>query len=853
MKKIKRLLLLFILFLSISVPITAQTIYLQKPELIAIYTAPAAVWESEALPLGNGYMGAMVFGGVYSDRIQVNEHTLWSGGPGASANYNGGHLRTPEENHRNMQTARELLQKKMNNFTATQAAYIDADGRVVTSNYGAEDDNFKAVVNGITGTKDNFGSYMTLGNILIETNDNLKPDFTDYTRSLNLDNAIHTVSYKENGVAYTREYFMSYPGNIMVIRLKADQAGKISRTFSITSPQPLKTIAAQGNTITMTGRPSGHSATTGLKYAQQLQILNTGGTLTLSGQKIIVKGADEVLALMSASTNYVQSMDDQFNYFSSTDPLTTVQQNIVNASSKSYDALLEAHQQDYHALYDRVGINLGNVSARPSKTTDQLLTGYYKTNTQAENQYVEMLYYQFGRYLLISSSRPNTLPANLQGVWGEGLSNPWNADYHTNINIQMNYWLTQPTNLSECHIPMIDFINSLVPRGTLTAKHYYCRPDGSEVRGWTTHHENNVWGNTAPAGNYPVFYFPAGAGWMCQDIWEYYLFNADKPFLEANYQTVLDAALFWVDNLWRDERDGGLVANPSFSPEHGEFSLGASCDQAIIWQLFDIVINASKILNKESSEVEEIKAAKSKLTGPQIGLGGQFMEWKDEVTRDITGDGKHRHVNHLFWIHPGSQVVAGRSLQDDAYVAAMKNTLNTRGDDGTGWSKAWKINFWARLRDGNHAHTLLKSALSLTYVGNPANIGGVYQNLFDTHPPFQIDGNFGATAGVTEMLLQSQGDCIELLPALPGDWSQGVFKGIKARGNFELAIQWNGGVIDALEIKSNVGNDCAIKYDNIQGFTVKERGGSVITPTVLADNKIVFPTTAGTIYDITND
>lgn len=323
-----------------------------------------------------------------------------------------------------------------------------------------------------------------------------------------------------------------------------------------------------------------------------------------------------------------------------------------------------------------------------------------------------------------------------------------------------------------------------------------------------------------------------------------------RNFWNKTYNTLLGAALFWVDNLWTDERDGTLVANPSHSPEHGEYSLGCSTVQAMIAEIFDIVIKASKDLGKDTKEVAEIKAAKSKLAGPQIGLGGQFMEWKDEVTKDITGDGQHRHVNHLFWLHPGSQIVAGRSVQEDKYVEAMKKTLETRGDGGTGWSKAWKINFWARLRDGNRAHKLLKEALTLTYTGNPANIGGVYQNLFDTHPPFQIDGNFGATSGIAEMLLQSQGGYIELLPAIPDDWANGTFEGLKARGNFEIDAEWKNGVLVTSELTSNSGKECVIKYPDAKNLIVKSKNGDTVAKKVIDNDKISFITTAGAVYEI---
>ncbi len=993
----KKISILFVVGLLCSAVSAKGGITLQKVNLIAKYDTAATVWESEALPIGNGYMGAMIFGGVLVDKIQVNEHTIWSGGPGDNPDFNGGHRFTPAENRKNYLELQNALQQKMIDFTNTKAAHYDAAGKLITANYPSKNNTrIDTLLTAIKGTKENFGSYQTLGNIEISYNEAAIPEIshivsncdnpdrtteqvaklfdgdlnskwfadkgfkksfpcfiaweyafkysiksyrltsgndmpardpkswklygsndgisyrlidtqtkvvfekrkqtkefsfsaaqtykyykleiksvsagdkttppqlseiqlipaagtldapTNYVRKLDIDNALHTVSYTLGKVDYTRDYFMSYPDNVMVIKLSANKGGHISRTFSVSSLHSNKIISAEGNTITLTGQPSNHKAY-GLKFAQQVKILNTGGTLSVVGNKIVVQNADEVILLMSAATNYIQSMDKKFNYFSAIDPLTTVKQTLENATKKSYAQLLETHQQDYKSLYDRAAINLGNISAVPGKTTNKLLAGFFKTNTTEENLYAEMLYYQFGRYLLISSSRPNTLPANLQGVWAESLNNPWNADYHTNINVQMNYWLAEQTNLRECHDPMIKYINSLVPRGEITANYYHCKADGSDVRGWVTYHENSIWGNTGPATS-GAFYFPAANAWLCQDIWDYYLFNSDTTFLAKNFNTIFEAALFWVDNLWKDKRDGSLVANPSYSPEHGEFSLGCSCDQGLITELFDMTLKAAKVLKLNIPEIEEIRIAKSKLSGPKIGLGGQFMEWKDEVTSDITGDYGHRHANHLIWLHPGSQIVPGRSKEEDKYVEGMKKALDTRGDEGTGWSRAWKLNFWARLQDGNRAHKLLKEAMTLTYKGNPANIGGVYQNLFDTHPPFQIDGNFGVTSGMTEMLIQSQGGYIDLLPALPADWKNGQFRGLKARGNFEIDAEWVNGIASQLDITSNSGNICKIKYPNISTYKIfLKKDKTPVNFTVIDKNMISFETEAGNSYEV---
>ncbi len=839
--------------------------------LKAWYTAPATNWETQANPIGNGFIGGMVFGGVESDRIQINEHTLWSGGPGSNANYNGGHKDSPERVREALQTLRQILQDEATAFTEENAAYIDEEtDELITNNYlftnvwetlsgnpgqvdtipipstgDPEKDaalreelkQIKTLLDRVKGGKNGFGSYQSMGNLILEGSN---AAYTDYTRSLDLRTAVTTVSYKQNGVTFTREYFISNPGNVMVIRLSASEKGKLTHKVSFRTEQTKKTITAEGDTITITGQPADQRAN-GLHFAGQIKVVPTGGSMAAADGAIQVTGADEVLLVFSAGTNYIQCMDDSYEYLSDEDPLDAVKANVNAAAAKKYDALLKAHVDDYSELFSRVELNIG-ANEMPAKPTNELLTGYNgRGNTDAENRYLETLYYQFGRYMMIASSREGSLPANLQGIWADGLNPPWASDYHTNINMQMNYWLAEQTNLSECHLPAIEYVNSLVPRGEETAKWYYCTQDGEDVRGWVIHHENNIWGNTAPGEWYNGFYFPAAAAWMCQDIWEHYAFTMDEKFLEENYDTLLDAALFWVDNLWEDERDGELVANPSFSPEHGAYTLGASCDQAIIWELFEEVVKASEILGKSSMALDEIKEAQSKLSLPEIGLGGQYMEWKDEVTLDVTGDNGHRHVNHLYALHPGTLVVAGRSEKDNASIEAMRKTLETRGDGGTGWSKAWKINFWARLRDGDHAAVMVNQILR-----ESTNV-----NLFDMHPPFQIDGNFGATAGMTEMLLQSQGNSIDLLAALPAIWANGSVKGLKARGNFEVDMDWKSQMLQSASVTSVVGGDCTLSYYGLAGAkVVRESDGKTVAFKADGKDVITFATEAGETYRI---
>ncbi len=821
--------------------------------LQAWYDKPAEMtsegWEQQATQLGNGFLGAMVFGGVSRDKIQVNEHTLWSGGPGANASYNGGVKGTAEEHKETLQEVRQKLQEYATDFSENKAAYIDpGTGKLVTNNYsyGAYQSELDAAMNSLFGEKSNFGSYQTLGDILIS---DLKENdsYTDYKRVLDLNNGMVSVSYKQDGVTYTREYFISNPGNVMVMRLTASEKGKLSRKISIDSVQASKSIYGDihNNTITMTGRPSDHTED-GLKFAQQLKVIPEGGSILTLGDTAYVDNADSITLVMTAGTNYQQCMDDTYDYFTDENPLDAVEERIAAAVQKGYDNLLAAHKADYQKLFNAMQLNIGGLTTVPNKPTDQLLAAYGgrtdNPNTTEEDLYLENLYFQFGRYLLISSSREGSLPANLQGIWADGTNPPWNADYHTNINLQMNYWLAQQTNLAECHTPVIEYVKAQVPRGTEMANTYYCKQDGSPVRGFVFHHENNIWGNAAP-GESGASYAPESAAWSCQDIWEYYQFTQDKAFLAENYDVLLQAALFWVDNLWTDSRDGTLVANPSYSPEHGPYTLGATFVQSVVWEIFNEVIEASEVLGKNTSEVNEIKAAQSKLSPPSIGLGGQFQEWKDETTQDVQGDNGHRHVNHLFALHPGNQIVAGRSEEDDAYVDAMRQTLETRGDGGTGWSKAWKINFWARLRDGDHAHTMVSELLKESTA----------KNLFDLHPPFQIDGNFGGTAGMAEMLLQSQGDAVELLAATPDAWDNGTVTGMKARGNVEVDMSWHHNTLATAVLRPGTDNsELKVKGTNIANGTLTDSKGNKVVVKAEGTDTIIFNAKAGETYTLAN-
>lgn len=672
-----------------------------------------------------------------------------------------------------------------------------------------------------TGDENDRGTYQAFGDIFIDF-DNKEQNFSNYTRKLNLKDAVHSINYTQNGTSFKREYFCSFPDKIMVLRLTANQKKSYSATLRLKNAHQ-GNITVKGNTIQFVGK-----LPNGMTYqATALVKIDNGSSHTVKddgGEKLKIENADAITILFTAATNYSNKRSQNWK---GEEPASKIEGVLKQAATKSYESLLKAHVQDYQQLFNRLAINLGeNDIKNNSLPTYQRLINYKKTPDQA----LETLIFQYGRYLLISSSRQGGLPANLQGLWNESNTPPWGSDYHSNINIQMNYWLAEPTNLSECQIPYLDYINSMREVSAVATRKQY-----PNTRGWTVKTENNIFGGMSFLWNTP------GSAWYAQALWEHYAFTKDKDYLKNfAYPIIKEISEFWDDHLKR-RTDGTLVSPLGWSPEHGPTEDGVTHDQQIVYDLFTNYIEAAEILGIDSDYKKHIADLKAHLLKPKIGKWGQLQEW--ETDRDDPKD-QHRHISHLFGLHPGREI---STIKTPALAKAARVTLTARGDESTGWSMAWKINFWARLQDGNHAYKILQNFI--TPVGGSGTDynkgGGIYSNLFCAHPPFQIDGNFGYTAGVSEMLLQSQAGELQFLPALPDLWSTGNIQGLRARGNFEITnLQWKDGKIVKLSIKSLSGEDCIVRSPNVLKSKLKgideEKSGK--------DFKYSFKTQVGKVY-----
>ena len=747
----------------------------------------AAEWERVSLPIGNGNLGANIMGSIEAERITFNEKSLWRGGPNTAkgadyywnVNKESAHL-LPEIRQAftdgDLKKASELTRKNFNS----------------TVSYQLDEQPYR------------FGNFTTMGEFYVETGLSTVGT-TNYRRALSLDSALATVEFTKEKVHYRRQYFISYPHNVMVMRFSADKPGKQNLTFSYApNPDGKGTMKADGNqSLCYEARLNNNQ----MAYTVRMTALPTGGSVRTDDGRLIVEQADEVTFLVTADTDYKINFDPDFN-----DPLTYVGVNpsattagwMNEARELGYDRLLQDHLADYQPLFQRVKLAL-NPASEASKATDiptpQRLKNYRKGQA---DYYLETLYYQFGRYLLIASSRPGNLPANLQGIWANQVDGPWHVDYHNNINLQMNYWPACSTGLSECVEPLIDFIRTLQKPGERTAKAYF------GARGWTASISGNIFGFTTPLRDQDMSwnFNPMAGPWLATHLWEYYDYTRDMKFLrETAYPLIRESAIFAADYLWH-KPDGTYTAAPSTSPEHGPIDQGATFVHAVIREILLEAIEGSRLLKCDKEERARWEDILANLAPYSIGRYGQLMEWSRDI--DDPND-HHRHVNHLFGLHPGHTV---SPITTPELAQASRVVLEHRGDGATGWSMGWKLNQWARLHDGNHAYTLYGNLLK----------NGTLDNLWDTHPPFQIDGNFGGTAGVTEMLLQSHAGFIHLLPSLPDAWSEGSVSGLEARGNFCLDLTWANGQLTEALLTSRKGGRCILRYGD-QELTLQTRPG----------------------------